>query len=119
VSAVDVASMETVPADLLPHAPATGSDPPAASWLDAQRPACWYRIFLRGRWTVVRLPWRSDSGTRWLFASPYPQGNDAFDRGALLRLRAEAPLRPLAERAIVVRAAENVRRRLSDPRKPV
>lgn len=110
-----IASLDTVPADLLTAAPG-GADAAAEAWLDGQAPGGWYRMFLRGRWTVMRLLWHSDSRARWLFAGPYPQRNDAFDRAALVRLRAEVLVRPLVERAIVVRAAESVRRRLADPR---
>ena len=113
----DIASMDTVPAGLLAGSVPANADAAAAAWLEQQAAGGWYRMFLRGQWTVMRLLWRSDSGARWLFAGPYPQRNDAFDRGTLVRLRAEALLRPLIERAIVVRAAESVRRRLSDPRK--
>ena len=116
VAPMDIASMDTVPADLLAGAAAAGADAAAEAWLDGQAPGGWYRLFLRGRWTVMRLLWRSDSRARWLFAGPYPQRNDAFDRPTLVRLRAEVLVRPLVERAIVVRAAESVRRRLADPR---
>ncbi len=119
VAAMDIASMDTVPADLLADAVPAEADAPAAAWLEQQAPGAWYRMFLRGRWTVMRLLWRSDSRSRWLFASPYPQRNDAFDRGALVRLRAEVLIRTLVERAVVVRAAESVRRRLADKRKTV
>jgi len=117
VVAMDVASMDTVPADLLPGAALPEADPSAAQWLEQQAAGSWYRMFLRGQWTVMRLLWRSESRARWLFAGPHPQRNDAFDRSALVRLRAEALIRPLVERAVVVRAAESVRRRLADPRK--
>ena len=117
LAAFDPATLDTVPAHLLDASPAPPGDADVSKWLDAQAPGAWYRLFLRGQWTVVRLLWRSEAGTRWLFASPYPQRHDAFVRGALLRLRAEALVRPLVERAIVVRAAESVRRRLSDPRR--
>ncbi len=113
---LDVASLDTVPADLLAGAAPAEADAAAATWLDQQTPGGWYRMFLRGRWNVMRLLWHSDSRARWLFAGPYAQRNDAFDRAALVRLRAEVLVRPLVERAIVVRAAESVRRRLADPR---
>ena len=111
-----IATLDTVPGDLLAGSATAEADAAAAAWLDGQTPGGWYRMFLRGRWTVTRLLWRSDSRARWLFAAPYPQRNDAFDCAALVRLRAEVLVRPLVERAIVVRAAESVRRRLADPR---
>ena len=97
-------------------APGADNDAAAAAWLDAQRPGAWYRMFLRGRWSVMRLLWCSASRTRWLFASPHPQRNAAFEHATLRRLRAQALVRPLVERAVVVRAAESVRRRLADKR---
>lgn len=116
-AAMGIDSLDTVPAALLADAAPAEADAPAAAWLDQQQPGGWYRLFLRGRWTVLRLLWHSDSRARWLFAGPHPQRNDAFERGALVRLRAESLIRPLVERAVVVRAAESVRRRLADPRK--
>ena len=123
---MDLGTMETVPADLLvtpaertddgDPAPGADNDAAAAAWLDAQRPGAWYRMFLRGRWSVMRLLWCSASRTRWLFASPHPQRNAAFEHATLRRLRAQALVRPLVERAVVVRAAESVRRRLADKR---
>ncbi len=114
---IDLGTMQTVPADLLASTAAAGADDAAAAgWLDAQSPGAWYRMFLRGRWGVMRLLWHNDARTRWLFASPHPQRNDGFERATLVRLRAEALIRPLVERAIIVRAAESVRRRLADTR---
>lgn len=117
-ASIDLGTMDTVPADLLAAAPAgAGADgAAAAAWLDAQIPGTWYRMFLRGRWCAMRLLWRNDAHTRWLFASAHPQRNDGFERATLVRLRAEALIRPLVERAVIVRAAESVRRRLADRR---
>lgn len=115
-ASIELGTMDTVPADLLVAAPAGAGDAPAAAWLDEQLPGAWYRMFLRGRWCVMRLLWRNDAHTRWLFASPHPQRNDGFEQATLVRLRAEALIRPLIERAVIVRAAESVRRRLADQR---
>ncbi len=109
-------TMDTVPADLLVAAAAGADDAPAAAWLAEQIPGAWYRMFLRGRWRVMRLLWRNDAHTRWLFASPHPQRNDGFELATLVRLRTEMLIRPLVERALIVRAAESVRRRLADTR---
>ena len=115
---LDIASMDTVPADLLDSAAAPAdADRAAGEWLDAQAVGGWYRVFLRGRWVALRLLWHSPSRARWLFAAPWPQRNDAFNRDTLVRLRAEKLIRPLVERSLVVRAAESLRRRLTDGRK--
>lgn len=111
---LDVASLDTVPAELLDSGAPAEADIIAAAWLDAQAEGSWYRIFLRGRWSVMRLLWRSDAGGVWLFAGPHPQRNDAFNRDTLLRLRAEKLVRPLIQRSVVVRAAETLRRKLGD-----
>lgn len=115
-AAIDLGTLDTVPADLLATTPAADDDTAAAAWLDAQQPGGWFRIFLRGRWCVLRLLWRSSTRARWLFASPHPHRNDGFERATLVRLRAEALIRPFVARAIIVRAAESVRRRLADTR---
>ena len=109
---LDIASMDTVPADLIDAAAQPDSDAEAAAWLDALAVGNWYRIFLRGRWSAVRLLWHSDSRARWLFAAPWPQRNDAFNRDTLVHLRAKLLIRPLVQRSLVVRAAEGLRRRL-------
>ena len=113
---LDIASMDTVPAELLDNAAPADADRAAAEWLDAQAAGGWYRLFLRGRWCAMRLLWHSESRARWLFASPYPQRNDAFNRDTLVRLRTEKLIRPLVARSLVVRAAESLRRRLADTR---
>lgn len=116
---LDIASMDTVPADLIDvAAPRADSDVEAAAWLDALAIGGWYRLFLRGRWGAVRLLWHSDSRARWLFAAPWPQRNDAFNRETLVHLRAKMLMRPLVERSLVVRAAEGLRRRLEAKRNP-
>ena len=115
-ASIALGTMDTVPADLLVAAPEGADNGPATAWLDAQLPGAWYRMFLRGRWCVMRLLWRNDAHTRWLFSSPHPQRKDGFEKATLVRLRAEALIRPLIERAIIIRAAENVRRRLADTR---
>jgi hypothetical protein len=99
----------TVPADLL--APPLRDD--AARGVADGLPGAWYRMFLRGRWGVMRLLWRND-GSRWLFASPHPQRNDGFERATLVRLRAEVLIRPLVDARS--RRAAGVRRRLADTR---
>ena len=116
---LDIASMDTVPAELLDANVAPDADGAAAEWLDGQAPGGWFRLFLRGRWCAMRLLWQSESRTCWLFAAPWPQRNDAFNRETLLRLRREKLIRPLVERSLVVRAAESLRRRARDKRTKV
>lgn len=106
---LDIASMDTVPADLIDlTAPHADSDAEAGAWLDGLPIGGWYRIFLRGRWGPMRLLWHSDSRARWLFAAPWPQRSDAFGRDTLVRLRANKLIRPLVERSLVVRAAQSL-----------
>jgi len=114
---LNIGSMDTVPSELLSGAAAPVANAQAAAWLQQQVPGSWYRLFLRGRWTVMRLLWQGAPSGRWLFAGQYPQRNDAFDHDTLVRLRAEALIRPFVERALVVRAAESVRRQLTDRRR--
>ncbi|HRP30038.1 MAG TPA: hypothetical protein PLG77_16555, partial [Burkholderiaceae bacterium] len=58
---LDLGTMQTVPADLLASTAAGADDAAAAGWLDAQRPGAWFRMFLRGRWGVMRLLWHNDA----------------------------------------------------------
>jgi len=111
---LDFGSMETVPADLLSSAPSGDADATAAQWVDQQLAGNWFRLFLRSRWTVTRLLWRSDSASRWVLFTPNAHRKDVVDRTALIRLRAEGLLRPMTQRAVVLRAAESVLRQMSE-----
>lgn len=110
-SVIDLGSMETVPAELMPESPA---DEPAKR-VDALRPADRLRLFLQGRWARVQLLWRSDQGLFFLFAGESAGRTHSVTRRALEKLAAASLLQPLEARSAVQRALDNVTRELVRP----
>ncbi len=103
-SLIDLASMETVPAELIDDHP--GDTAEAVNRVDAMRAGRSHRLFLRGRWTRALLLWRSPGGHYFLFASESPGRTHAVTRAALERLDAEKLLLPLEDRSLTQRAVE-------------
>ncbi len=103
-SVIDLASMDTVPADFL--ATDVGAPEDAARRVDTLQPGERLRMFLRGRWTRVLLLWRSDRGLYLLFAGEQPGQTHSITRRALERLDAAGLVRPLEEKPLVQRAID-------------
>ena len=105
--ALDVGSMDTVPADLLDG----GESPPdaAAEWLRECPPGQWLQIFLQGHWRTAQLLWRSSTGDIWLLADAAGDNLTwAVREAAVEHLYGEQLLLPLAPRSLVQRAADKV-----------
>ncbi len=103
-SLIDLSSMETVPADVLPAGPHPDDDP--ARRIDALAPGGRYRIFLQGRWTRVHLLWRSARGQFFLFAGIDPGRTHSVTRRALERLSEEGLVKPLDDSTLMQRAVD-------------
>ena len=110
-SVIDLGSMETVPAELMPESP--GEEP--AKRVDALRVADRLRLFLQGRWARVQLLWRSDQGMFFLFAGESAGRTHSVTHRALEKLAAAGLLQPLEARSVVQRALDNVTRELVRP----
>ena len=110
-SVIDLGSMETVPAELMPESP---SDEPAKR-VDALRLADRLRLFVQGRWARVQLLWRSDHGQFFLFAGETAGRTHSVTHRALEKLAAAGLLQPLEARSLVQRALDNVARELGRP----
>ncbi len=109
---IDIASLETVPADLMP---ATADAPPGdapARHVAALRPGDRARMFVNGRWARVQLLWRSDRGEFMLFAGEAVGDTHSITRRALEKLAAAGLLRPIEDQPLSQRAFETVERRL-------
>ncbi|HEV8314963.1 MAG TPA: DUF1631 family protein [Burkholderiaceae bacterium] len=105
--ALDVGSMDTVPADLLD----SGESPPdaAAEWLRECPPGQWLQIFLQGHWRTAQLLWRSSGGDLWLLADAAGDNLTwAVREAAVEHLYGEQLLLPLAPRSLVQSAADKV-----------
>jgi hypothetical protein len=110
-SVIDLGSMETVPAELMPESP---TDEPAKR-VGALRPADRLRLFVHGRWARVQLLWRSDQGQFFLFAGEAVGRTHSVTHRALEKLAAAGLLQPLEARSLVQRALDNVTRALVRP----
>jgi hypothetical protein len=106
---LDVETLDTVRADLLPPGGTTDDTP---EWLPSQLPGQWARLFLQGDWRVAQLMWHDDA--LWLYAE---SGGDtwALRRRALERLHAEGLAGSFRARSLVRRAAEVVMRQMTAP----
>jgi hypothetical protein len=108
-SLIDLASMDTVPADLMPGEPqvsAEGSRKRVAVLVPGAR----LRLFIIGRWNRIQLLWRSDKGLFFLFAGEAAGRTHSISRGALERLAGAGLMQPLEARSLVQRALDAVMR---------
>jgi len=111
-SVIDISSMETVPAELLPTEDA-GADP--AQRVDGLRVGERDRLFIQGRWQRVQLLWRSDQALFFLFAGETAGRRHSITRRALEKLVGANLLLPAQTRPIVQRAIDRLGRELALP----
>ena len=112
-SLIDLSSMETVPADVLPDAP--GSHDEATQRIEALAVGSRHNAFIQGRWKRVQLLWRSPRGQFFLFAGPDPTHPVSITRRALERLSEESLIKPLDDHTLVQRAVDSLTRKLEIP----
>jgi hypothetical protein len=110
-SLIDLSSMETVPADVLPEGPKPEDDP--VKRVEGMAPGERYRIFLHGRWTRVQLLWRSAAGQFFLFAGVDPGSTHSVTRRPLERLVEEGLLKPLDDSSLMQRAVDGLVHKLA------
>ncbi|MEO8154254.1 MAG: DUF1631 family protein [Rhizobacter sp.] len=113
-SLIDLASMETVPAELMSADTSTQGDDPQR-WVQRMAVGERYRIFLHGAWTQVQLLWRSEQNHFFLFAGETPQRTHSVTLRALERLRAADLLCPLHAHSLIQRAVDGMLRNLARP----
>ncbi|HEY9065152.1 MAG TPA: DUF1631 family protein [Burkholderiaceae bacterium] len=113
-SVIDLASMETVPAELMPVDSGSGTraDDPAQR-VDALRVADYARLFLQGQWQRVQLLWRSDQGSFFVFAGETTGRTHSITRRALERLAGAGLLQPLQTGALLQRAIDTLSREIA------
>lgn len=113
-SVIDLASMDTVPAEIL----WTGSQSEAdagANRIEGLRPGACLRLLLHGRWTRVQLLWRSERSHFFLFAGEIAAHTHSVTRRALERLNAEGLVQTLEARPLVQRAVDGLLREIRLP----
>jgi Protein of unknown function (DUF1631) len=111
-SVIDLSSMETVPAEMMP---AEGSGDDSSRRVEALREGDRLRLFLHGRWSRVQLLWRSDQGLFFLFAGETAVRTHSVTHRALERLNNAGLLQPLEARTLVQRALDVVTREIVRP----
>jgi Protein of unknown function (DUF1631) len=112
-SVIDLSSMETVPAEMMPTRPLGAEADDPSHRVDALRAGDTARLFLRGRWARVQLLWRSDRGLYFLFSDDLPDRTHSVTRRALERLVSAGLMLPLEDKTLVQRAADGLMRELS------
>jgi hypothetical protein len=112
--ALDLAQLDTVPAELIDLEPAKKKPARSAEeWLDQTRPGHWVRMFMQGRWVAAQLLWPGERGELFLFGDGSSETTWAVRRRALLTLHSESLLDAMMPRSLVRDAAKNVMRRLA------
>lgn len=110
---IDIASLDTVPAELLDHRDTVARAAIASPiWLASHQPGDWVRLFLDGHWQIAQLLWRSESATVWLYAEAHEGITWALRRPAVELLHREGLLNPLRPHSLIERAAESVLRQV-------
>lgn len=112
---IEVASMDTVPAELLSidEGPQTMPDSLTEHIVLAQ-PCLW---LISGRWQQVQLLWRSESARFFLFAGETAGCPHSITGVALERLGREGLIKPLADSQLLQRAMDRVAEQLGQPRR--
>ncbi|MBW8828189.1 MAG: DUF1631 family protein [Burkholderiales bacterium] len=110
-SLIDLSSMETVPAEILPGPLSTQDD--AAHMVESMTLGSRHHAFLHGRWTRVQLLWRSGRGQYFLFAGTDPLQTHSITRRALERLGEERLMKPLDDVSLVQRSVDALMQKLT------
>jgi len=103
-SMFDVATLDTVPAALMPDTPL----PDPRAWLGRLAPGQWCRLVARGDWSVARLLWVDPAREHWLFSDAEIGLTHGLTRRALESLAASGLAMPLEERNVIERAVDRL-----------
>ena len=106
--ALDVGSLDTVPAPLLERGHSKAVPPLAVNLV----PGCWVRVFLDGRWATSHALPPMSRHSSWLVADVDTAASWALAHSALERLHADGLLSELAPRSLVQAAAQVLEREL-------
>ena len=111
---MDVADIDTVPAELLAEeSMATRSPALPGDWTDSLKPGDWVRMFMQGRWVQARLLWPGERREVFLFGDGASDATWAVRRGALLNMHKERLAKTLRQRSIVGSAAARVQEQIA------
>ena len=116
-SVIDLSSMDTVPAEVLPTGGQT--DDEAAQRVEGLRAGQRLRLFVNGRWSPCQLLWRSDQGHFFLFAGDTLARTHSITRRALERLSTAGLIADLQPKPLLQRAVDQLMREISPRAEPV
>lgn len=114
-SVIDLASMETVPADFMQTLPG-GTVEETTRRIDSLVPGVRQRLFVHGRWSRVQLLWRSEQGQYFLYAGERAGSTHSITRRALERLDAAGLVQPLEAQPLLQRTLDALRNQLTTGR---
>ena len=110
-SLIDVSSMDTVPAELMPEDDAASPGTPKLN--DLLIPGAVWNWYLSGRWRRAQLLWRSGAGRYFLFSGEVEGQTHSITRQALDRLAAEGLLKTVSDAPLIQRAVDRVMAQLA------
>jgi hypothetical protein len=112
---IDIGTLDTVPAELMPEAPAAASaaEPPAE--LLALQPGGHLRAYLQGEWRLLQLLWVDRAGESWLLRDTSASRHWALRLRAIERLFEAQLTATLTPRSLVRTAAGRVLRAIGGP----
>jgi hypothetical protein len=105
---LDIGTLDTVPADLMPEPEAGGRPPGAGTLAQASTPGTTLRVYLQGEWRQLQSLWQDSNHELLLLVEPASDRLWALRQAALARLLAEGLARTLRVRSLVRRAADKV-----------
>ena len=107
---LDVGTLDTVPAELLPEPDRPAAAVGAFSVAQASTPGTPLRCHLQGHWRYLTCLWRDTGHDLLLLDEPQTGSPWALRQSALARLLAENLARPMRVRSLVRRAADRLQR---------
>ncbi|HSW07049.1 DUF1631 family protein [Aquabacterium sp.] len=112
---IDIGTMDTVPAELMPEASPAPAAPGVPSELLALQPGNHVRTYLQGEWRLLQLLWVDRDGESWLMRDASASRHWALRLRAIERLFAAQLAVPLKPRSLVRSAASRVLRTMGGP----
>ncbi len=110
---LDMASLDTVPAELLDSVGTSSAQRGTAAAASLPRqPGDYFRVYLQGDWRLLQLLWQDNRQGLWLMLEPAAERHWALHDQAIDRLHHEGLAHPLRVRSLVRRAAAAVLRGL-------
>ncbi len=105
---LDIGTLDTVPADLMPDDGPPGARASTALLIQASQPGTCLRSYLQGEWRQLTCLWQDGGHELLLLSEPAADRLWALRQAAFARLLAEGLARPVRVRSLVRRAADKV-----------